>query len=158
MPMCSQSLFLGEIFLSDHPGINREVAVCGVFVPVQNEEFIKAKFMFPDYTKFISGDSVWTGFAMEGQILHFTSNIIFTDTGNCKIQLIVEKKYDGNKWTGNSFSYYLYVGDEKGNKGWNYYNDTERKLIERDSVGFFNRKYYDVDYINKDSVLENNNY
>lgn len=152
-----QSLFLGDIFIPEHHGINEEVQVYCTFIPSQNEELIKAELILPDNAKFISGDSTWSGNALRGQFMHFLSNIIFTDTGNFKLQLAVQKNYSIDRWAGNSFSYNLYVGLDYGFKGWKrYYNETERKLIKLDSAGFFEMKIYD-DSFSKDSIIEKSN-
>lgn len=140
----AQSLFLFHDFsLSEHPGINKEVVIFSSFEPVQNEKLIRAKILLPNNVKLISGDSIWTGSAKMGQVISFSTTIMFSDTGNYKLQLSVKKNYDSNKWAGNIASYFLHVGLQNGSKGWKkYYNKTGQEVIEGDSAYIFNKKIF----------------
>lgn len=140
----AQDVFIiHEFSLSEHPGINHEVKVSCSFEPLLNEKLIIAKIILPDEAKFINGDSIWTGSATKNQLINFAADIIFTDTGNLKLQFSIKKNYDSTKWAGPSKYYYLHVGTQNGSKGWKkYYNEIERQLIKEDSAGFFERKIF----------------
>ena len=141
----AQSLYiLHDFSLSKHPGIYQETKATFTFEPMVDENSMKAKIILPPETKLISGDTVWAGTPKKGQLITISANIIFTDTGNFKIQYSYSKRtYDSLKWGKETKSYFLFVGENNGFKGHKkYYSELEKQLIKEDSAGFFERKIF----------------
>ncbi len=150
----AQSIFVFHDFsLSKNPGIDQEVKVSCSIETLLNEKKVIARIILPEKAKFISGDSIWTGSTNKGQIINFSANIMFVDTGNFKLELSIKKNYDSIKWAGPKTAYFLHVGLYTGSKGRKrYYNELQRELIRRDSASFFERKILRP---KKDTVGEN---